>query len=111
MLSREEIAEFESFFVSKKDYLNKVVVVTDYAEYTDFVQYPGNNKKTKVNKLVFLLEGGTTVTTTSSVINKQFKDYLDECSDNGQEEFPVRCLITEVEAKSGNKYMSAKFRK
>ena len=71
MLSREEILPFESFFISKKDYLNKVVVVTDYSEYTDFVQYPGNNKKTKVNKLVFLTEGGATVTTTSSVIHKQ----------------------------------------
>ena len=40
MLSREEIAVFDTFFISKKDYLNKVVVVTDYSEYTDFVQYP-----------------------------------------------------------------------
>ena len=72
MLSREEILPFESFFISKRDYLNNVVVVTDYSEYTDFVQYPGNNKKTKVNKLVFLTEGGATGTTTSLVIHKQF---------------------------------------
>lgn len=111
MLSREEILPFESFFISKKDYLNKVVVVTDYAEYTDFVQYPGNNNKTKVNKLVFLTEGGATVTTTSSVIHKQFTEYLDECSNDDLDAFPVRCMITEVEARSGNKYMSAKFRK
>lgn len=111
MLSREEILPFESFFISKKDYINNVFVFTDYSEYTDFVQYPGNNKKTKVNKLVFLTEGGATVTTTSSVIHKQFTDYLDECSNDELEAFPVRCMITEVEAKSGNKYMSAKFRK
>lgn len=111
MLSREEILPFESFFISKKDYLNKVVVVTDYSEYTDFVQYPGNSKKTKVNKLVFFTEGGATVTTTSSVIHKQFTEYLDECANDELEAFPVRCMITEVEAKSGNKYMSAKFRK
>lgn len=111
MLSREEIVGFESFFISKKDYLNKVVVVTDYSEYTDFVQYPGNDKKTKVNKLVFLTEGGATITTTSSVIHKQFTEYIDECDNDELEPFPVRCMITEVEAKSGNKYMSAKFRK
>ena len=111
MLSREEILPFESFFISKKDYLNKVFVVTDYSEYTDFVQYPGNDKKIKVNKLVFLTEGGATVITTSSVIHKQFIEYLDECTNDELEAFPVRCMITEVEAKSGNKYMSAKFRK
>lgn len=111
MLSREEILPLESFFISKKDYLNKVVVVTDYAEYTDFVQYPGNVNKTKVNKIVFLTEGGATVTTTSSVIHKQFTEYLDECSNDKLDAFPVRCMISEVEAKSGNKYMSAKFRK
>lgn len=111
MLSREEILPFESFFISKKDYLNNVLVVTDYSEYPDFVQYPGNNNKIKVNKLVFLTEGGATVTTTSSVIHKQFTEYLDECSNDELDAFPVRCMITEVEAKSGNKYMSAKFRK
>nr|DAX88427.1 MAG TPA: hypothetical protein [Caudoviricetes sp.] len=111
MLSREEILPFESFFISKKDYINNVVVVIDYSEYTDFVQYPGNNKKTKVNKLVFLIEGGSTVTTTSSVVHKQFTEYLHECTNDELEAFPVRCMITEVEAKSGNKYMSAKFRK
>lgn len=111
MLSREEIIQFETFFISKKDYLNKVFVVTDYAEYSDFVQYPGNNNKTKVNKLVFLTEGGATITTTSSVIHKQFTEYLDDCSNDELDALPVRCMITEVEAKSGNKYMSAKFRK
>lgn len=111
MLSREEIIPFESFFISKKDYLNNVLVFTDYSEYTDFVQYPGNNKKTNVNKLVFLTEGGATVTTTSSVIHKQFTEYLDGCSKDELDAFPVLCMITEVEAKSGNKYMSAKFRK